>query len=56
MIGFPRNMTNVPIEDPSGNGQFDRMWTDPFPPGNGDPSQSLSGVAARLVRAAPRIG
>ena len=41
MIGFPRNMTNVPIEDPSGNQQFDRMWTDPFPPGNGDPSQSL---------------
>jgi LCP family protein required for cell wall assembly len=41
MVGFPRNLTNVPIEDPSGNGQFNRMWTDPFPPGNGDPSQSL---------------
>ena len=41
MIGFPRNMTNVPIEDPSGNNQFNRLWSDPFPPGNGDPSQSL---------------
>ena len=41
MVGFPRNMTNVPIEDPSGNGQFDRLWADPDPPGNGDPSTSL---------------
>jgi LCP family protein required for cell wall assembly len=41
MIGFPRNMTNVPVEDASGNGQFNRLWADPDPPGNGDPSQSL---------------
>ena len=41
MVGFPRNMTNVPIEDPSGNGQFDRLWADPYPPGNGDPAASL---------------
>jgi LCP family protein required for cell wall assembly len=41
MFGFPRNMTSVPIEDPSGNLQFNRLWADPFPPGNGDPGQSL---------------
>ena len=41
MFGFPRNMTNVPIEDASGNLQFDRIWTDPDPPGNGNPSLSL---------------
>jgi LCP family protein required for cell wall assembly len=41
MFGFPRNMTNVPIEDVSGNQQFNRLWADPDPPGNGDPAQSL---------------
>ena len=41
MFGFPRNMTNVPIEDVSGNRQFNRLWADPDPPGNGDPAQSL---------------
>jgi LCP family protein required for cell wall assembly len=41
MFGFPRNMTSVPIEDPSGNQQFNRLWADPFPPGNGDPAASL---------------
>jgi LCP family protein required for cell wall assembly len=41
MFGFPRNMTSVPIEDASGNGNFNRLWSDPFPPGNGNPAASL---------------
>jgi LCP family protein required for cell wall assembly len=41
LFGFPRNMTNVPIEDAAGTQTFDRLWTDPFPPGNGDPQFSL---------------
>ncbi len=53
MVGFPRNMTNVPIEDPSGNGQFDRLWADPDPPGNGDPSTSLLTNMWQHARATP---
>lgn len=41
MFGFPRNMTNVPIEDEAGTNTFNRVWTDPDPPGNGNPSLSL---------------
>jgi LCP family protein required for cell wall assembly len=41
LFGFPRNMTNVPIEDAAGTLTFDRVWTDPFPPGNGDPNLSM---------------
>lgn len=41
LFGFPRNMTSVPIEDADGTGKFNRLWTDPFPPGNGNPALSL---------------
>jgi LCP family protein required for cell wall assembly len=41
LFGFPRNMTNVPIEDAAGTLTFNRLWTDPFDPGNGDPQYSL---------------
>ena len=41
MFGFPRNLTNVPIEDAAGTNTFNRYWTDPHPPGNGNPELSL---------------
>jgi LCP family protein required for cell wall assembly len=41
MFGFPRNMSNVPIEDAAGTNTFNRVWTDPYPPGNGNPGSSL---------------
>lgn len=42
LFGFPRNMTNVPLpEDRDGNPVNGRFWTDPHPPGNGNPNLSL---------------